>query len=52
MGEKILALDNLDKAIALGYEDLDWLMEETDLASIQTMPRFIAAIEKIRATKE
>ncbi len=42
------ALDALEKAVELGYDDLDHLMEDGDLASLRSEERFQRLIEHLR----
>ncbi|MFO0985629.1 MAG: hypothetical protein U1E76_28490 [Planctomycetota bacterium] len=39
-GDKERALDELEAAVAIGYYDFEWAMEDRDLASIRDEPRF------------
>ena len=45
------ALEALEKAIALGYCDLDLMSRDTDLDNIRSDPRYIRAVERIRRGK-
>ena len=49
--QKEEALENLEKAIALGYNDLQWLQTDDSMDSIRNEPRFKALLEKLRAQK-
>lgn len=42
------ALDSLQTAIKMGYEDFDWLMKDPDLKSLHSLPEFEAILAKIR----
>ena len=42
------AIKALDKAIALGYNDYDWMCDDPDLSSLQNHPRFLELLERIR----
>lgn len=41
------ALDTLQKAISLGYDDFDWLMQDPDLENLKDHPGFLQLLEKI-----
>jgi len=43
-----LALQNLEKAIQLGYDDVEWLEEESSLASIRVSSRFEQLLNSIQ----
>ena len=42
------ALENLEKAIALGYIDLKWLQTDDSMNSLRNEPRFIALLERLK----
>ncbi len=42
------ALTILAQAIALGYDDADWMANDPDLASLQKRPEFLTMIELVR----
>jgi len=46
-GQEELALQNLEKAILYGYNDVEWLKEESSLASIQEHPRFVELLNSV-----
>jgi lipopolysaccharide biosynthesis regulator YciM len=48
-GQKDKALTCLNKAIELGYADLDHLKKDTDLDTIKSDPRFQSIIKKMAA---
>jgi len=39
----------LEKAIALGYDDAEWMQEDDDLRPIRTDPRFIRLLSQLLA---
>ena len=41
-----IALDNLEKAVSLGYEDWEWIRTDEALDSLRDHPRFKTLIEK------
>lgn len=43
------ALKTLEKAIDLGYNDLDWLMKDTDLDPLRELHAFKKLIEKMKS---
>ena len=43
------AVDALAQAIDLGYEDLDHLLQDEDLASLQGDERFLALVARLRS---
>jgi tetratricopeptide (TPR) repeat protein len=48
LGSKEDGLDALERAIALGYDDLEHLENDRDLDGIRGEERFVALVEKIR----
>ena len=42
------ALDELDRAVDLGYDDVEHLVADTDLASLHEERRFRALVERLR----
>lgn len=47
-GATALALDALERAVALGYADVDQMEADDDLASLRGLPRFIALVARLR----
>ena len=47
LGRKRDALDSLRTAVLLGYDDVEYLRQDDDLASLHTDPGFLALIEEI-----
>jgi len=45
------ALDMLERAVELGYADLEHLLEDEDLASLRAEVRFRTLIERLRKAK-
>lgn len=43
------AIRALTKAVELGYNDYEWMRDDPDLSGLQTNPRFIALLEKIKS---
>jgi len=43
------ALDTLEKAVVLGYEDPEHLLADADLASLREEPRFLEIVRGLRA---
>lgn len=43
------ALDALEKCVALGYSDADWMESDDDLASLREDPRFVRLLAQLRA---
>lgn len=41
------ALNTLQKAIELGYNDLDWLMQDPDLENLKNHPEFLQLLAEI-----
>lgn len=41
------AMTTLQKAIALGYNDFDWLMQDPDLESLKNHPGFLQLLSEI-----
>ena len=48
-GQPDEAFAALEKAIAMGYADADWMREDEDFAPIRSDPRFARALAKITA---
>ena len=48
-GEHDDALTVLERAIELGYDDAEHLVEDADLASIRAAPRFQACVRALEA---
>ena len=42
------ALRSLQHAIALGYRDYDWMMQDPDLEELKTHPDFVALLEQLK----
>jgi tetratricopeptide (TPR) repeat protein len=49
LGQKDKAIASLERAISLGYSDLDWMARDEDLRLIRDDPRFLRLIRKARA---
>lgn len=47
-GQPAAALEALDRAIARGYRDADWLLLDPMLAPLRETPGFVARVERIR----
>lgn len=45
--QKIASINALEKAIHLGYRDIDWMLEDPHLASLQNNHRFLELINKL-----
>ena len=45
------AFRSLVRALQLGYDDLDWMMRDSDLSSLRKDPRFEGIVKRIRANK-
>lgn len=41
------AIDTLEKAVSLGYDDVDWLMQDPDLDTLKNLPDFQKLISRI-----
>jgi tetratricopeptide (TPR) repeat protein len=41
------AMNNLQKAISLGYNDFDWLMQDPDLENLKNLPAFEKLLSKL-----
>jgi tetratricopeptide (TPR) repeat protein len=48
LNRKTDALRTLSKAIDLGYDDIDWMQQDPDLADLKSHPQFAALIERIK----
>lgn len=42
------ALRSLQHAIALGYRDYDWMMQDPDLEELKTHPDFMSLLEQLK----
>ncbi len=45
---KSAALRSLEHAIALGYRDYDWMMQDPDLEDLKTHPDFVTLLEQLK----
>ncbi|RME72575.1 MAG: hypothetical protein D6776_08545 [Planctomycetota bacterium] len=50
-GQPTAALDALERAIELGYDDAEHMAADPDLASLRDLPRFDALLERIVANR-
>ena len=50
-GERERALDELERAIGLGYADPAFLLEDGDLESLRADPRFAALVKRLQASR-
>lgn len=48
MKQPAAALRALRRAIELGYEDVDWMRQDPDLAALQSHPNFVAILAKLQ----
>jgi tetratricopeptide (TPR) repeat protein len=46
------AMDNLERALALGYENLEYLTEDKDLIPLHREPRFLRMLERLLEESE
>ena len=46
-----LALEALEKSVALGYADADWMEADADLVSLRDRPEFERILIKIRSAQ-
>lgn len=46
------AIESLNKAVELGYDDYEWMKKDSDLASLHDDPRFQSILEWIYSTFE
>ncbi|OIO58981.1 MAG: hypothetical protein COZ46_05490 [Verrucomicrobia bacterium CG_4_10_14_3_um_filter_43_23] len=46
---KKLAVEYLYKAFSLGYDDLNWLLNDSDLANLHNYPQYIEFVKQISA---
>ncbi|WP_404422052.1 TPR end-of-group domain-containing protein [Nibricoccus sp. IMCC34717] len=42
------ALRSLEQAIALGYTDADWMLEDPDLDALRNHPQFLELLSKLK----
>jgi tetratricopeptide (TPR) repeat protein len=42
------ALDELRRAVQLGYRDLDWMQQDPDLEPLKTLPEFRALLDQLK----
>jgi adenylate cyclase len=45
------SLDLLERAVELGYGNVDWLLNDNDLVPLHGEPRFRALVERLKARK-
>lgn len=46
LGERALALSALERAVDLGYQDVDWMQKDKDLVSLHGDPVFDALVRR------
>ena len=51
LGQAEEAIDSLERAVSLGYDDVGYMQDDEDLASLRLEERFRALIERIRSRK-
>jgi len=49
LGRNQEAIDSLEQAVKLGYDDGDFMLQDEDLASLREEQRFRALLERIRS---
>lgn len=42
------ALRTLRHAVALGYKDFDWMLQDPDLEELKTQPAFVALLDQLK----
>lgn len=42
------AIHSLEKSIELGYDDVEWLLQDEDIASLRSHKRFVQIIENLK----
>jgi tetratricopeptide (TPR) repeat protein len=52
LGHRDEAMDNLERALELGYEHLVYLTEDRDLVSLHREPRFLRMLERLLEESE
>jgi tetratricopeptide (TPR) repeat protein len=52
LGRQDEAMDNLERALELGYEHLEYLTEDRDLAPLHRNPRFLKMLSKLLEESE
>ncbi|WP_164015309.1 tetratricopeptide repeat protein [Pyxidicoccus trucidator] len=52
LGQKKEALDSLSRAAELGFRDVKWMQQDTDLVSLSGEPAFTALVERIPTLPE
>ena len=52
LGKLDEAMDNLERALELGYEHLEYLTEDRDLAPLHREPRFLRMLERLLEESE
>jgi hypothetical protein len=45
---KIAALEELRRAVALGYRDFDWMQQDPDLDGLKKLPQFQALLRELK----
>lgn len=51
-GEKAQALDWLEKAVAAGFRDTDYMQYDSDLASLREEERFLALVKRVESARK
>jgi len=49
LGRKRDAVESLQHAFELGYDDLDWMLRDPDLKTLRGYPRFEGLVESLRS---
>ena len=52
LGKKDEAIDQLEQALALGYDQIQYLTEDRDLAPLHRHPRFLKMLERLLEESE
>lgn len=52
LGSAMEALDELERAVRLGYDDAEHLTADLDLVSLREEPRFLALVERLQRDHE
>jgi len=48
LDQKEAAVEAIKRAVNLGYDDVDWMLKDRDLAAIQSEPEFLAVIDFLK----
>ncbi|HMO04236.1 MAG TPA: hypothetical protein PKC67_10885 [Kiritimatiellia bacterium] len=52
VGQKEKAIEALTRAVQLGYDDLEWLLKDSDLDSLRKHPHFVLILVHLKSARK